>query len=1593
MKQKYIKKISALVVVAVLGVFTYIAFQSKVFAQVSSMPAPESHTSCLPTKDYENSNGYNESYIRPNNCHSSSVLFQGSSMNTLVDSENIRKRCPAGATLYVHSRAHYPMSPSLSGKYDGGAGGSAHYYCADANGNQFEPIPGESDANPFHTHTQDSLAKLIIVDTNTEYYYSFKSGQWASCPGGIQGPFPQDQSSVNILTGNFPNHFHCKNGNYSTGSTNDNPEAAPISLATQPLSSLVGNISSSDMGVKDQFVDKSPWGSTAPLGTVACLSTNSDKAYYSTTGSCPSANQFPPKASYAVELTKLSTFTAVEAKSGATASIKFNVKNTSTVDANFPLYCDSGFGSFMGHLYYLNNDGTTGAKFNSFAGPTSLPSGNVDIAPGVTKGFEFKFDIPATGSIGTWTSKCYTYPLHSQTRAQMGERKEIQDSLNVIAPIVGPTTSSTLGYCLVRDSSTTIPSYTDPDVGRGYAKRSKPGVTTYDGLKTACNQADFESLMTQYCTQNASSATAQLLFYGSTSSLVGTTTGCAGASCETKTCSAPTISPNSIVVLNPQTQLGSNKYSISISDPDGLKSFIINRSNSRGTVIAGGSTTCPTTQTWPNNSLTIESADFPLTATITDCRVGAAAYIFTVPAPGSGDVIPPTPNPGTAPSAPSSLIATVASNAADVNLTWVDTSNNEMGFRVYRRQNSITNSEWVLDGSTGPNITSYTDSFISAGSYEYKIVAFVMSGTTTLESSPSNLYSATTHTNTPPTPIPPVPNPDPANGKWVRHAWNFSDGVSESSFILKRTDKEYTDFITSIESACRLIPRNKFSWKSNAGDDRSDNWRSFGIPDCSGTNPDGNIPPTPPGPIIKPPVYETRECGPKEMPGMMYTTQSCVMPMYRWNISAQTWEKCDRANIPPYVNMQGNQKATHTNCTGLNLEYDGEWRAELYKLHDPRIDGEWYMPTWNATSEMFRYNPSSDSFEQCVRDSTPLPMMSTMMEYNYSAPCTPVPEKDKNWLLKKFRAEYKMFQLWQRPNPEEKPLPVPPGPIPQKPLPEIGKPVLPPPTPEVPLPIIPKIPVAQCKQYLNGIRQSLNGDKQFWKDVSSQLKNVPKEYENYNLVSELLNQAKDSINTTEKILKKANCASEVLAEVQESQQKLHTEIFSELSGYLPEMHEYVELKQCVAGLQDTVGELKKLLSTSDEKDITDLENFVQRILAKLEEVRKNQEDFSYDAVYECHEFKNEIDPDITPYFRRADKDLNRIISDLVEVKLAPVIEKLTEQAEKRGKKVDELISKVAEIHKSLEEVSKSASEISSKITTSYTAMAQIEEKFEKERTEIQIAKDTLIPLVESALEVMKQKKCVPAQQREALIQEFGTVASVNWLSEKANELEKRLNLFIASCRSNDVAKSDVDAFHNTVVEASEDNQQVSYERGVTPFEDVATHEWYYGGMTFLFKNGFITQGRPYEPVSGQEAILMLMRIAHVGNDELMGVCPVGTLVRNVSPYARCAVKAAQKRGLVLKGDMSIPVQRGQIAQWIADLNLIPVVSKERAAEIISGYTDLRLINEQLQSAITRLVDAQVMVGTITDKTKTWQPNDQLSRAALAVTLQKLFEVR
>ena len=84
----------------------------------------------------------------------------------------------------------------------------------------------------------------------------------------------------------------------------------------------------------------------------------------------------------------------------------------------------------------------------------------------------------------------------------------------------------------------------------------------------------------------------------------------------------------------------------------------------------------------------------------------------------------------TVPNAPANLSAT--DEGVDILLTWQDTSSDEFGFRVYRREGA---NPYGLYQTLGAGVQSYQDSaVIVEHTYRYYVVAFNAVG----ESAPSN---------------------------------------------------------------------------------------------------------------------------------------------------------------------------------------------------------------------------------------------------------------------------------------------------------------------------------------------------------------------------------------------------------------------------------------------------------------------------------------------------------------------------------------------------------------------------------------------------------------------------------------------------------------------------------------------------------------------------------------------------------------------------------------------------------------------------------------------------------------------------------------
>ena len=119
---------------------------------------------------------------------------------------------------------------------------------------------------------------------------------------------------------------------------------------------------------------------------------------------------------------------------------------------------------------------------------------------------------------------------------------------------------------------------------------------------------------------------------------------------------------------------------------------------------------------------------------------------------------PPTPTP--APAAPTALVATPVS-ASQVNLAWVDNSDNETGFDVERCTGMLC-TNFVNITTVGTNVTSYSNTGLAASTaYTYRVRAKNSGG----NSGYSNEASATTLAAPPP-----PPNASPV----AKYTWSCS---------------------------------------------------------------------------------------------------------------------------------------------------------------------------------------------------------------------------------------------------------------------------------------------------------------------------------------------------------------------------------------------------------------------------------------------------------------------------------------------------------------------------------------------------------------------------------------------------------------------------------------------------------------------------------------------------------------------------------------------------------------------------------------------------------------------------------------------------
>lgn len=146
-----------------------------------------------------------------------------------------------------------------------------------------------------------------------------------------------------------------------------------------------------------------------------------------------------------------------------------------------------------------------------------------------------------------------------------------------------------------------------------------------------------------------------------------------------------------------------------------------------------------------------------------------------------------------APSAPTNLTAVYNSLTGRVDLTWVDTSSNEVGFHIETAINPAFTSSITF--TTGPNITTFSDFSVYAGdTFYYRVTSYDMTG----DSPFSNVASVFIPLFPPAIPVAPsnlagtVISATQVNLSWT------DNSVDETGFLLERaTNTAFTQNVSS----------------------------------------------------------------------------------------------------------------------------------------------------------------------------------------------------------------------------------------------------------------------------------------------------------------------------------------------------------------------------------------------------------------------------------------------------------------------------------------------------------------------------------------------------------------------------------------------------------------------------------------------------------------------------------------------------------------------------------------------------------------------------------------------------------------------------
>jgi hypothetical protein len=146
------------------------------------------------------------------------------------------------------------------------------------------------------------------------------------------------------------------------------------------------------------------------------------------------------------------------------------------------------------------------------------------------------------------------------------------------------------------------------------------------------------------------------------------------------------------------------------------------------------------------------------------------------------------------PAAPSNLLFTVVSGS-QVNLSWTDNSNNELGFKIERATNSGFTTGLTVLGTTNPDVHTFSDTTATAATsgYYYRVSAVNES----LASSYATAGPVDTPTDTTPT-APAYLIAQVQSGNQVRLTWTLVNGSDRGIQIERATSSDFSTGLTLV---------------------------------------------------------------------------------------------------------------------------------------------------------------------------------------------------------------------------------------------------------------------------------------------------------------------------------------------------------------------------------------------------------------------------------------------------------------------------------------------------------------------------------------------------------------------------------------------------------------------------------------------------------------------------------------------------------------------------------------------------------------------------------------------------------------------------